>query len=130
MSDTAYWSEFIFEWVFYFTIILVLLNIINGIIVDTFQAMREDNEKTDKIRNGKCYVCSISRSNFEANGISYERHIKHEHNALGYMHYVLRVKNADPDRLNSCELMVLKKIGEYRTDFFPIKKAKHLENIK
>jgi hypothetical protein len=107
-----------------------MLNIINGIIVDTFQAFRQENEETDKIKKGKCYICSNSRSKFEANGISFEKHIKSEHNALGYMHYVLKIKNTKTDELNSCELMVLKKIKDYRTDFFPIKKAKHLENVK
>lgn len=35
-SSTVYWADFIKDWIFYLIVILIILNFINGIIVDTF----------------------------------------------------------------------------------------------
>lgn len=127
-NDPSYWSEFIFEWIFYFTIILVMLNIVNGIIVDTFQSMRQQNEINDKKRDDLCYVCSISRSKFEAHGIFFKKHCLEEHNVFNYMQYIIKIKNSEESSLNSAELMVRNKLKDSRIDFFPIKQSRRLKN--
>jgi hypothetical protein len=129
-SDTKnYWGNFIFNWIFYFTIVLIMINIVNGIIVDTFQDLREQSSlKLDSLTN-VCYICSLNRSKFEINGLNYTKHIKGEHNLLNYFHYLIKVKSADENDLNSLDYQVLNYMKEEKFDFFPIKKSLSLDNL-
>ena len=100
-----------------------MLNIINGIIVDTFQALREQNNEKENVLNNVCYICSIERGDFEIKGVDYENHILKEHNVLNYFHYILKVQTSDQQNLNSMDYEVLNAMNDNRTDFFPVKKA-------
>ena len=123
IEEKQYWSEFIFDWVFYFILILIMLNIINGIIVDTFQALREQNNEKEHVKNNVCYICSIDRSKFEMKGVDYDYHLQKEHNILNYFHYIIKVLRTFEQDLNSMDFEVLKAIKASSTDFFPVKKA-------
>ena len=128
ISDKGYIKEFLFGWMFYFIIMLIILNIVNGIIVDTFQALREQNNKKEDILENFCYVCSLERSVFEIKGINYEKHILNDHYIKNYFDYLIKIQRIDEYDLNSLDSQVLQAIKENRTDFFPNKKAKALEN--
>lgn len=123
ISQDKYWSEFLFDWIFYFSLILILLNIINGIIVDTFQALREQNNEKEYVKNNVCYICSIDRSKFEMKGVDYDYHLVREHNILNYFHYIIKVLRTFEQDLNSLDYEVLKAIKKNSTEFFPVKKA-------
>ena len=41
-EQPGFYTEFFYSWIFYFLIILIILNIVSGIIVDTFQEIREN----------------------------------------------------------------------------------------
>jgi hypothetical protein len=124
----GFWSEFLFSWVFYFIIILIVLNIINGIIVDTFQALREQNNQIDEEKTNVCFICSLHRSNFEIKGIDFDYHQQHEHNIDNYFKYILKIRKTDEHDLNSIDFQVFNSIKQHKIEFFPIKKAKSLEN--
>ena len=123
----GYWSEFIYSWFFYFMIMLIMVNIINGIIVDTFQALREQNNEKDDAMVNVCFICSLNRQKFEIKGLSFEEHVQREHWVLNYFEYFAKIKMTDEHDLNSLDFQVLNSINAGRTDFFPIKKAKCLE---
>ena len=127
-SQDGFWSEFVFSWVFYFIIILIVLNIINGIIVDTFQALREQNNLIDEEKTNVCFICSLHRSNFQIKGIDFDYHQQHEHNIENYFKYILKIRKTDEHDLNSIDFQVFNSIKQHKIEFFPIKKAKSLEN--
>lgn len=122
-SSSLYFPEFIFEWIFYFSIILIMLNVINGIIVDTFQALREQNNLKEDIKANVCYICSLNRSKFEVKGLNFTDHTNIEHNVLNYFYYMFKIQLTDEQDLNSLDYQVLNSIRDTRTDFFPVKKA-------
>ena len=127
IEEDSYWSEFIFDWLFYFMIILIMLNIVNGIIVDTFQALREENNTKQRIRDNVCYICSINKAKFEMKGIDYNYHLNKEHCILNYFHYILKILRTDEQDLNSMDYAVFKAISKESTEFFPVKRAISLE---
>ncbi len=129
MSETGYFKEFLFGWMFYFIIMLIIVNIINGIIVDTFQALREQNNRKDDILNNFCYICSLARTEFEVKGVNYEKHLMNEHYIKNYFDYLFKIQGTDEHDLNSLDSQVLKAIKDFKTDFFPNKKAKSLESV-
>jgi hypothetical protein len=68
-ADSELYASRITYDVFFFVIIIVLLlNIIFGIIIDTFGKLREDASEKKRLQNDFCFICGISRDIFEATG--------------------------------------------------------------
>lgn len=129
-ASENYWSQFLVEWLFYFFIILIMLNVINGIIVDTFQSLREENSKKSSIKYDVCYVCSLPSSTIESYGVSFKDHVQYEHDIMSYLHYIYKISKTKLEEMNDYELQVYKKIQENKTSFFPHKNALSLDDKK
>ena len=120
LGQKGYMIEFILEWVLFFVVMLVLLNIISGVIVDTFQELREKSVEENETKLNICYICSLHRTLFEKRGIDFEYHKDHEHNIMNYFNYIYKVERTDESDLNSLDYQVRQSIKNKRTDFFPI----------
>jgi hypothetical protein len=121
-EQKGFYGELIYSWIFYFFIILIILNIFNGIIVDTFQEIRENNEKfNDEILN-TCYICQLKTSDFEGEEFTLEEHIRYEHNIFHYFFYLFKIHNTDAHDLNSVDFQVYNYIKNDKIVFFPINK--------
>lgn len=120
-SNPGYWSHVIFSFLFYFTIVLIMLNVVNGIIVDTFQALRQEKDKYDYDRDNKCFVCEIERKDLEIKGKSFENHILIGHNAINYFRFMIDANMSDPFEQNFYQYFVYEKIKEKKSNFFPLK---------
>lgn len=59
-------SLFIVRFFYDVTIFLLVnvcfMNMISGIIIDTFAELRDEKNSTEENKRNMCYVCSISRS--------------------------------------------------------------------
>ena len=121
INDPTYWDHFAFSWSYYFLISIIMVNIINAIIVNTFQDLRvESNEKIVSLEN-TCFICSNHRTKFEIKGIDFSDHIKVEHNLINYIHYLIRISEVDKKNLNSNDSYCKECFEDKRTNFFPIK---------
>ena len=121
INDPRYWSHFIYSWSYYFFISIIMVNIINAIIVDTFQDIREKNNEKFETINNVCYICSLDRSKFELIGHNFTTHTLKEHNIRQYFRYLMKLKLMKKNDLNQVESYVLDCIENNMTTFFPIK---------
>jgi len=119
--------RFLFDLSFYILITIVFLNVIAGIIIDTFAAMREDMTSRGHDMRNNCFMCSIDRSNFERKGISFERHIHEDHNMWQYLFYLVFILSKDPTSYTGVESYVAGCVEQEDSSFFPIYKALCLE---
>ena len=129
LGQEGYWGEFIFNWMFYLIFVLLILNITGGIIVDKFDELREAKKKLYEEKENVCFICSLHRSNFEIKGIRFKDHQLQEHNIGNYFHYLMKINRTDEHDLNSIDFQVFNSFKEKKIVFFPIKKAKSLENL-
>ena len=129
LGQEGYWGEFIFNWMFYLIFVLLILNITGGIIVDKFDELREAKKKLYEEKENVCFICSLHRSNFEIKGIRFKDHQLQEHNIGNYFHYLMKINRTDEHDLNSIDFQVFNAFKEKKIVFFPIKKAKSLENL-
>ena len=65
-NQDLYWGRWLFDLTFFIFIIIIMLNLIFGIIIDAFADMRDSRNKTEQEVREKCFICGISRFNFEA----------------------------------------------------------------
>jgi hypothetical protein len=101
----------LFDVAFFVIIIILLLNIIFGIIIDTFGQLREEaSEKTDFLAS-YCFICGISKDVFESGlskmnnvkGSSFASHIRMEHNMWDYIFFLIYLKVKDVTEFTGIE---------------------------
>ena len=126
-EQPGFYTEFFYSWIFYFLIILIILNIVNGIIVDTFQEIRENNNTLYEEKKNTCFICQLNRTLFESNGISFDDHVRKEHNILYYFCYLFKLHKTDAHDLNSVDFQVYNSINNSKVNFFPIDRANGIE---
>lgn len=125
-SNELYWARYIVDLIFFVTIILLVLNMINGIVVSTYSSLREESDNKLEDKMNKCFICSIDKSEFEKKNIKFEDHIYEEHNYRDYMNYFLSIKFKNLRDLDSTEEYVRDMVAKRNVYMFPIFRAKSL----
>eukprot|EP01127_Copromyxa_protea_P020925 TRINITY_DN7066_c0_g1_i1.p1 TRINITY_DN7066_c0_g1~~TRINITY_DN7066_c0_g1_i1.p1 ORF type:complete len:1333 (+),score=282.87 TRINITY_DN7066_c0_g1_i1:578-4000(+) len=90
-GETIMWVAY--NVIFFFFVAVVFLNIILGIIVDTFQKYRDDRETTARDLDSRCFICSLEREVFLQSGIDYSAHTEQQHNRLHYLYFFAYLKD-------------------------------------
>eukprot|EP01031_Cornospumella_fuschlensis_P052600 gene52600-64286_t len=111
---------------------LVLQAVISGLIIDTFSSMREEKEAISQDIYDKCFVCSIGRDDFEQAGVSFNSHIKEEHNMWHYVWFQIYLKLKDPLSYSSTENYAIRcmKDKQVFVRMMPVNKSLTLEKLK
>ena len=130
IGQPGYYIEFLLEMVIFILVSLVLFNIITGIIVDSFQKLKDQESEENEMKENTCYICSLHREKFEKKGIKFENHTEQEHNIINYFNYIYKVEETDESDLNSLDYQVMQSIKNNRTDFFPMKTCLSLSSNK
>ena len=102
----------------YFMLILVImLNIIFGIIIDTFSSLREEKEKRDYDTKNICFICGQDKDTFERNADAevpgahgWKDHYHLDHNMWAYAFFMISLWEQDKDDDDGLELFVRKNI--------------------
>jgi hypothetical protein len=111
-------SGTVFNLAYVILINLVLQAIISGLIIDTFSTMRQEHEDIAQDIADKCFVCSITKDEFEQAGIDYNVHINDEHNMWKYLWFKLYLDGKDPSAYSSVENFVFRNFSEKKVFFF------------
>jgi len=117
-----YTVRYIGDLMFFICVILLILNMINGIIITTFSQLREDNEKLLEELDNKCYICGESKDKFEEKKGNFSKHLKETHNYLNYIKYFCYLKSKPILKYNSEEKNLETYPIDKKVSVIPIKK--------
>jgi len=126
MQDTEWGnSAFImFQFLYFALVITIMLNIIFGIIIDTFGELRQKKADTDDDILNRCFICSIDRYTFDRYSQGgFESHIKKEHNMWQYIFFVVHLNTKDPNQFTGPESYVKSMIDNGDVSWFPVNQA-------
>lgn len=116
--------EFILFALVYFALITtIMLNVIFGIIIDTFSELREDKLNTENDIENRCFICALERFAFEKYPGGFEKHIKKEHNMWEYLFFLVHINEKDPNNYTGPESYVRSKLDNKDVSWFPVGKA-------
>ncbi|KAK6195492.1 hypothetical protein SNE40_000911 [Patella caerulea] len=116
-----------FDVIFFIIITTIGLNIIFGIIVDTFSELRDSKWKIDNDMKSSCFICSRENYDFERQGNGFEHHVKKEHNQWSYLFFFIHLEDTQPNDYSALELFVNNRRLRKRLDFFPLNRALSLQ---
>jgi len=104
-----YWVRMLFDLCFYLFIIIILLNIIFGIIIDTFSELRMKRQELIDEINGVCYICGTSRSDIDMHGYGWSYHFMCEHSPFAYLAFFMYLGDKKAYDCNGLEKQVKEK---------------------
>jgi inositol 1,4,5-triphosphate receptor type 1 len=122
-------ARFFFDLLFFGLITTIGLNVVFGIIVDTFSELRDDKYRTTELMNSQCFICGRQSHDFQRYGNGFRHHIRHEHHMWNYLFYFNHLDATDANDYNAIEQFVAEKLFTEVYDFFPINTALCLEKM-
>lgn len=119
----------VYDLMFFFLVIFIVLNLIFGVIIDTFADLRSEKQQKELIIKNTCFVCGLNRAAFDNKTISFEEHIKCEHNMWHYLYFIVLVRVKDPTEFTGPESYVHSMVKAGILDWFPRLRAMSLAAI-
>ncbi|XP_017762974.1 PREDICTED: inositol 1,4,5-trisphosphate receptor isoform X3 [Eufriesea mexicana] len=125
-TEPLFVARVVYDLLFYFIVIIIVLNLIFGVIIDTFADLRSEKQQKELILKNTCFICGLNRSSFDNKTVSFEEHVKHEHNMWHYLYFIVLVKVKDPTEFTGPESYVYAMVKDRNLDWFPRLRAKSL----
>lgn len=129
-QDPLFYPRVIYDLLFFFIVIIIVLNLIFGVIIDTFGDLRSERQQKELILKNTCFICGLNRSAFDNKTVSFEEHIKSEHNMWHYLFFVVLVKVKDPTEFTGPESYVYSMVKSNTLDWFPRLRAISLATVE
>ena len=122
-NEPFYTLRLIYDMLFFFVVIIIVLNLIFGVIIDTFADLRTEKNNKEEIIKNTCFICGLERkvvSNqqsdhknctflsqaFDNKNVTFEEHIRSEHNMWHYLYFIVLIKVKDPTEFTGPESYV------------------------
>lgn len=112
---------------FFVLINVIILNLIFGVIIDTFADLRSEKHAKDENLRNTCFICGINRTEFDNKAVTFEEHLKKEHNMWDYLKFIVLLKVKDPTEFTGPESYVYHKIQKRDVEWFPRMQAMSLQ---
>lgn len=122
-NNSVYFQRWIFDFIFFIICILLVLNMINGIIVNAFADIRAQGEIIEEESNEKCYMCSYHKSDFQTKNMLLETHISEDHKIKNYIKYIIYLNLTPDNDLDEVSFYIKECIKNNDINIFPNKKT-------
>ncbi|KAI3385554.1 hypothetical protein SNEBB_008534 [Seison nebaliae] len=130
LKEDLFIFRVLYDLLFYFIIIIIVLNLIFCVIIDTFAALRGEKQRKEEILRKSCFICGLQRSAFDNRTISFDDHILEHHNMWHYLYFMVLLKVKPSTEYTGPESYVHNLIQNQSTDWFPRKRTACLEQTK
>lgn len=119
-NHERYYIRFLYDVTYFVIIVVIMLELVFGIIVETFRDLRikETNNDFDKVNI--CFICGVRKDDLEKNRKSFKDHCEKVHNVWNYINYILRLKFSDSQDLNAINSYALENIEKNQINWVPL----------
>ncbi|CAB3383323.1 Hypothetical predicted protein [Cloeon dipterum] len=125
-NEALFVARVVYDLLFFFIVIIIVLNLIFGVIIDTFADLRSEKQQKELVLKNTCFICGLNRSAFDNKTVSFEEHIKCEHNMWHYLYFTVLVRVKDPTEFTGPESYVYYMVKARDLDWFPRMRAMSL----
>jgi len=127
--DNDGYSRSYLDFFYFVTNVVILLNIVFGIIIDTFSDLRTKKLELAEMITGKCFICGIDKLQFDKADDTpggFKRHVASRdgaHNMWDYLYFMIFIWEQDKDEDDGLELYVRQRIEHDDIQWLPVGKA-------
>lgn len=126
LKENMFVGRVVYDLLFFFIVIIIVLNLIFGVIIDTFADLRSEKQNKEEILKNTCFICGLDRSAFDNKTVSFDEHVNSEHNMWHYLHFIVLLKVKDTTEFTGPESYVSQMIKEHNLEWFPRMRAMSL----
>jgi len=108
---------------------IIMLNILFGIIIDTFAQLRDKKSRIESDMVNVCFICNYKKLMFEKYAGGMQRHITSDHNLWMYVYYMVHLYTKETSDHTGNESYVLMQYKQGETLWLPRQKALCLMSI-
>lgn len=113
----------------YIILIQIMLNILSGIIIDTFGILRERNNRDDEDIEKKCFICSCDKEFIEYyTNRPFKFHTTYEHNEWNYVLFINYLRAKDSSERTGMESYLIELIDKNETSWIPQHRSLSIAN--
>jgi hypothetical protein len=95
------------------------LNMLFGIIIDSFGNLREKEWEIENDLNNNCLVCGITKTEFETKGLDFYYHVSLQHNIEDYVSYMIRLLINSRNLMHDVDYEIFQKVLRFDSSWFP-----------
>lgn len=110
--------KIILDILFHIIVSLILQNIFFGIIVDTFNELRDEKDLKDKDEKNKCLLCNMDRYN-NSKGEDFDIHRKNKHKIFNYIYFIPYLLKKNTQEYSRAETYAWMQINMKKFDWYP-----------
>lgn len=59
VQEPLFAARVIYDLLFFFMVIIIVLNLIFGVIIDTFADLRSEKQKKEEVLKTTCFICGV-----------------------------------------------------------------------
>eukprot|EP00760_Papus_ankaliazontas_P029805 PhM_4_TR4472/c0_g4_i1/m.50959/K04959/ITPR2; inositol 1,4,5-triphosphate receptor type 2 len=119
----------LYDFSFFIVIIVVIMNIIFALIVDTFAELRDARQKIEDDMRNNCFICGIDAYTFDRQGEGFDNHTHLAHNLWHYLYFMHHIKRKPESEYTGQESYVFNKMLRRDLTFFPVNRSTSLESV-
>ncbi|GMF10637.1 unnamed protein product [Phytophthora lilii] len=113
-----------FDVLFNIILVVLLLNLVFGVIIDTFASLRSDDQEKTLDMQGRCFICSIDAYTFDrVTKRGFHDHISRDHNMWHYLYLFVHIRKKRITDYNGLELFLAMRMAKRDVSFFPTHRA-------
>merc|ERR1712051_210752 len=105
-TEPLFPARVIYDMLFFFLVIIIVLNLIFGVIIDTFADLRAEKQEKEETLKNSCFIRGLERKEFDNKNVTFEDHIRREHNMWHYLYFIVLIKVKDPTEFTGPESYV------------------------
>merc|ERR1719208_39198 len=126
-KDPLFMIRVLYDILFFFIVIIIVLNLIFGVIIDTFADLRSEKQNKEEVIKNSCFICGLERKAFDNKYVTFEEHVRNEHNMWHYLYFIVLIRVKDPTEYTGPESYVADMVKERNLDWFPRLRAMSLQ---
>ena len=121
VNKSEYFKTFIFIFSFFIAVNVIVVEMMLGIIFDTFGEFREKAKKIEDDMLNVCLICEKRRETLEKEGINFNKHVKQEHDTDKYFEYLIGLKFVNAQETNAINSYVINMVKDRQISWVPSK---------
>ncbi|CAB4017715.1 inositol 1,4,5-trisphosphate receptor-like, partial [Paramuricea clavata] len=119
LREPMFVGRVVYDMLFFFIVIIIVLNLIFGVIIDTFADLRSEKQNKEEILKNTCFICGLGRAEFVNKVVSFDDHIKTEHNLWHYLYFIVLLRLKKRTDFTGPQSYVHELIKQRNLEWFP-----------
>ena len=127
-NTKRYIIRLILDDLFFLLIVIIMIDMVFGVIINSFDELRHRNQKYHKDKKNYCLICNSNRDSLEKIRLNFKQHIKKTHHIWNYVEYMISLKLKDIRQLNDINKYIREKLDKKDITWLPTYKDILIKN--